>query len=146
MWAWRGCRALVQRRGPRQCRACRSGFRGTSPRTYRRVNLNCDEVGHSVGYLLDNGGRNHFAGTAPCGEAVQNDEGVFVLERLLVVVHPVNAFVSRLFLRPMTSPSRSRWQLRHGGMSTYDWRLCTPCFCSLILLVVVKNWGVRSGR
>lgn len=34
---------------------------------------------------LDDGGRDHFAGPAPCGEAVEDDEGVLLLEGLGVV-------------------------------------------------------------
>jgi hypothetical protein len=50
-----------------------------------------------VEILLDNRGRNHFAGSAPCGEAVEDDEGVLVLKRLLVVGDPVWRIVSRMF-------------------------------------------------
>jgi hypothetical protein len=52
------------------------------------VSLGSYQDGRRRVYLLDDGGRNHFAGSAPCGEAVQDDEGVFVAERLPVVVHP----------------------------------------------------------
>lgn len=51
---------------------------------------------------LDNGGRNHFAGSAPCGEAVKDDEMVLVLQGLPVVVDPI-ACVSLLIPRQVTS-------------------------------------------
>jgi hypothetical protein len=59
------------------------------------------------GNLLDNGGCDHLAGSAPCGKAVKDNEVVLVLHRLPVVVHPV-ACVSVLIPRQMTSLLQAR--------------------------------------
>jgi hypothetical protein len=60
--------------------------------------------------LLDNGGCNHFAGSTPCGEAIEDYEVIFVLHGLPVVVHPM-ACISPTIPRQMTS----LLQARHGG-------------------------------
>lgn len=110
------------------------------------------------GDALDDLGRNDLAGSAPCSEAVEHDERVLLLERLLPVGLSTRAkAVSGLFCVLVVADRSRRGHdvvgcapVRHDGGATRDRgatheaRLWTPSL--LIAAVLEKNLGVKSGR